>query len=75
MDNHNRLPISQPLQNCLPDLDAVLAMVAVIWWPRVHRGVKDQANSVSSQVWTLKCILGQKQKRKTPEVNEQNEDV
>ena len=56
----------------------MLAMIEDIWWPRIHRGIIDQARYCEQCLESgknLKCILGQKQIGKLPEVKQQNEEI
>ena len=54
----------------------MLAMIEDSWWPRIYRGVEDQARLWKQCLQSgrnLKCMLRQKQRRKISEANHGNE--
>ena len=61
-----------------PGRDAMLSMVADIWWPRFHREVIDQARLCENCLQAgknLKCVLSQTANGKIPVTKEQNEEI
>ena len=81
----NRLVIPQSMRSMImcslhyghPGRDSMLAMIEDIWWPRIHREIINQARLCEQgleSVKNSKCILGQKQIGKLPEVKQQNEE-
>ena len=82
----NRLVIPQSMRQRImsslhyghPGRDAMLSMVAGIWWPRIHREVNDQARLGENCLQAgknLKCVLSQTGNGKIPVAKEKKEEI
>ena len=61
-----------------PGRDSMLATVANVWWPRLHReivGIEQTCQQCKTSGKNIKTLLWQKQEGQLPKCNEINQEI